>query len=124
MSDVLYSFPALRPIRDAKDLELLRSKAEADAHHVIGPSFIFEKHGEIAGYVGINSLPHWHGWFDTQRILPRDSCMLVNQIENHVRLQGAKYLTWMLPTESPFCPIMGRMGYKHASTLKLGVKLF
>jgi hypothetical protein len=110
-SNLLDSFPVLRPISNPGELEALQVAAAGDGHLVIAPTFLVEKGGEICGYIGLNSLPLWQGWLHTQRMGPRDSASIFSQVDNVCRLQGQKHLALLLPDTSGFNGVVERFGY-------------
>lgn len=127
--------PVLRPVRDAAELQRLQELAAADNHLVLAPTWVIVKvladghrgnpaQEEIVGYIGLNSLPLFQGWFDTKRINARDSVQIFNIVENLARGQGCQELGLLLPPSSPFAgkPIAA-LGYKHISVVGLELKL-
>lgn len=114
--------PTLRPVRDKEDLGQLLKAAAADNHLVLAPTVIIEKAGETAGYLGLNSIPFFQGWFDTQRINARDSALIFNQVENFCRMRGNKQLLLLLPTTSPFRNVMDRFDYLHLADAGMHLK--
>lgn len=122
IKDRLDHFPTMRPLRDAEELKALQELAAADDHLVLAPTFVVTKHGRIVGYIGLNSLPMFQGWFDQERMGPRDSLTVFNAVENHVRMQGGKHLALLLPLSSPFCGHTESIGYKHLAMVAFRVK--
>lgn len=123
MNDLLDNLPLLRPLRGGHDLERLVKAAAADGHLVWGPSHVIEKSGEIVGYIGLNSVPYFQGWFHTKQIGARESVMLFNQVENLARGHREwEQLMLLLPNTSPFCPVIERFGYRHLANAGLHLK--
>jgi hypothetical protein len=118
----LDGFPVLRPLKDADELKHLQAVAARDNHLVLAPTFVVEKEGRIVGYIGLNSLPLFQGWFDTNRMGPRDSLTIFNAVENFCRMQGMKQLGLLLPLTSPFTGRTKELGYEHISTVGLELK--
>jgi len=115
----------LRPLRDAADFQALLKHAHADNHLVISPTHIVDKRGEIVGYISFNSVPMVQGWFDTQRMKARDSARAIHGLEGMARENGFKWLTVLIPTDSPFTPLMSRFGYARLpQSCKLHFKTF
>ena len=115
-------FPTLRPIRSKEEHEALVKEAADDDHRVICPSHIIHQNGQIAGYVGLNSLPVWQGWFHTKRIKGRDSMILFSQCDNFFRMQGVRVAGFFVQKNSPFYDLCGHMGYEQLDEGKLMVK--
>jgi len=119
MSDLADHLPILRPLRDDEDLLRLQRAAAADNHLVLAPSWVIEKGGDVAGYIGLNSLPIYQGWFHTRRMQARDSLTVFNQVENLCRMRGGREVVLLLPQSSAFREIMSRFGYRHVDTVGL-----
>jgi hypothetical protein len=114
--------PLLRPVREA-DLERIMKAAAEDGHLALAPNYVIEKGGEVAGYIGLNSLPYFQGWFHTKLIGPRESVMIFNQVENLARGKiGWDQLVLLLPNTSPFCGLVPRFGYKHLADVGMHIK--
>ena len=115
--------PLLRPVRGEEDLERIFKAAAADNHVALAPNFVIEKAGEVAGYIGLNSIPYFQGWFHTQRIGPRESVMLFNQVENLTRMGKAGELMLLLPGSSSFRgAVIERFGYRHLVDVGMHIK--
>lgn len=120
--DITENLPLLRPVRES-DLEAIMKAAAADGHVALAPNFVIEKGGQIAGYIGLNSLPYFQGWFHTKLIGPRESVLLFNQVENLARGRiGWDQLVLLLPNTSPFCGVIPRFGYRHLSDVGMHLK--
>jgi len=120
--DLTGNLPLLRPVRES-DLEAIMKAAAADNHVALAPNFVIEKGGEIAGYIGLNSLPYFQGWFHTKLIGPRESVLIFNQVENIARGRiGWDQLVLLLPNTSPFCGVISRFGYKKLSEVGMHIK--
>lgn len=118
--------PVMRPVRDEADLKRLVTAAAQDNHLVLAPTWVIEKGGELAGYIGLNSVPTFQGWFHTAHVGPRDSALIFNQLENLCRMKlgthGWDQLLLLLPTTSPFRPVMERFGYRHLADAGMWLK--
>lgn len=126
MNDLTEHLPVLRPVRDEQDLQRLVTAAAEDNHLVLAPTFVIEKGGELAGYIGLNSTPTFQGWFRTDRIGPRDSALIFNQVENICRMKlntpGWDQILLLLPTTSPFRDVMTRFGYRQLAEVGMWLK--
>jgi hypothetical protein len=105
---MLDSFPIIMPCREA-DMEMLVKLASADGHAVIAPTFLVSKAQQVVGYVAI--IPCVHIWLDTQRVKVRDSAMVSNFFENHLRAQGGQIIGVSCVESSPLRPFLPRIGY-------------
>lgn len=92
-------------------LAALDAAAEADAHCPLNPTHVIERHGEIIGYFGINSLPLYRLWFHSAKMKAGDSTRLLFMIENHYRMNGVPLVATIINTASPFYPVAARGGY-------------
>lgn len=119
--DVIGGFVTLRPAKP-DDLRALVDAAALDGHRVLAPSHIIDKGGEIAGYIGLNSLPTFQGWFDRGKVKARDSATIFNIVENLCRAQGMRHLALLLPETSDFRGVIDRFGYERLATVTLEVK--
>jgi hypothetical protein len=114
--------PLVRPVRE-QDLERIMKAAAEDGHMALAPNLIIEKMGEVAGYIGLNSLPYFQGWYSTKLISARESVMLFNQVENLARGKvGWDQLILLLPNTSPFVGVIGRFGYRHLADVGMHIK--
>lgn len=116
------SGPTLRLLRKAEQLVGLMDMAAADNHRVVAPTFLIEKNGEVVGYIGLNSLPTFQGWFHTKKMNARDSLSIFNQVENLCRMQGMQQLALLLPLTSGFIEHTERLGYQELATVSLQLK--
>ncbi|CAK0765725.1 conserved hypothetical protein [Gammaproteobacteria bacterium] len=101
----------LSPIR-ASEFEALQRAAAADNHTVVGATHIIKRGSEIVGYGGISSLACLHVWVDSKRVRARESLDLLNLGENLAAgLTGQKTLLVPCANNSPFRPLLPRLGY-------------
>lgn len=123
MNRLTEPLPVLRRLRDPAELEKLVRQAAADGGHVVwGPSHVIEKHGELVGYIGLNSLPYFQAWFDTGKMAPRDSALVIGQVENLCRTADLRQLLALVPNQSPFRSALDRFGYRHLADAGLHLK--
>jgi hypothetical protein len=115
-------FPIIRPIRDAVELRLLEREAALDNHRVIAPTHLVELKGQIAGYIGINSLPMFQGWWHTERMKARNTLIVMSQVENMLRCNGAKVAGFFVVKGSPFNGFVEKVGYDLLDEGRLMVK--
>jgi len=115
-------YPVVRPLRDDEDLRRLQMIAAEDNHRVIAPTYVIELDGEIVGYLGINSMPMYQGWFHTKKMGPGNSAQVFTIVEHKFRMDGHKFVGLLLPETSPFAGGMARFGYEKVATVGLEVK--
>ena len=110
----------VRPYHPEHDATALEAAAAADAHGPLNPTHMIERHGEIIGYFGVNSLPLFRLWFHSGKMKAGDSTRLLFMMENHYRMAGVDVLGVIINTASPFYPVAARGGYVE----NLGDRLF
>jgi hypothetical protein len=110
----------VRPYHPEHDATALEAAAAADAHGPLNPTHVIERHGEIIGYFGVNSLPLFRLWFHSAKMKAGDSTRLLFMMENHYRMAGVDVLGTIINTTSPFYPVAARGGYVE----NLGDRLF
>ena len=112
----------LRPLSGVEEYKALKELASADDHAVLAPTLVIEKCGEIVGYVSLNAVPWWTGWFHSTKLYARDTIHLVNDVENLLRPAGHKLVVTLVAPESPFRPVMEKFGYAPAGEAMIGLK--
>jgi hypothetical protein len=115
----------LRPAR-AQDLPILEAQAKADGHALIAPSHVFERRGELVGYVSLGVVPLMLPWFDTKRCQGADSLYYINCMENLAAalMPAASSGLVCVPVMagSPFEPFIQKLGYVNAGQATLALK--
>lgn len=93
------------------ELELIAKAAQADDHYLIAPTHVVKKGGEIVGYWSVSGIPHVHLWHDSQKVTPRDSCILRNMMDTKISDLG--YATYIMYCEdkSPYMPHVEKLGF-------------
>jgi hypothetical protein len=122
MSDLVKEFPMVRPLRGQADWERLRDEAAKDGHEIFFPSHVIEKHGEVAGYLGVCSMPMLRMWLHTERMKARDSLLAMAVAENLMRANGVQAAGGLISRESNVFPHMAKMGWKGIGETVLHVK--
>lgn len=111
LSDLIQRLPLIRPVRTPADFERLRLAAEEDEHKVFFPSHSIEKEGELVGYIGLNSMPLLRMWMHTRKMTTRDCVMAMAVAENMLRASGVASMGCLISRESPFLPVVGKLGW-------------
>lgn len=102
----------IRPIQTALERAQLAAAAEADAHKLILPTHGFWRKDTPVGYASICVTPCVHTWFSTRHCSGRDSYPLIQRMEEMVREQGHGIVVVPVWEQSPFAPVMSRLGYE------------
>lgn len=114
----------VRPIGSQSEFDQLVVSAKADDHVVLFPTHAVWKNGEIVGYGSINATPMVNVWLDSKRIGPRDSVQLLGVAEALAATQGLKQIIMPCAENSPFFPMMEKLGFKRLGFTSLNVKQF
>jgi len=112
-----------RKIRSQEEWDSLCELAKKDSHGVFEPTFPIKRGHELCGYFSVGAVPMVLGHISIGDVLPRESFTLINAVENHVYLNGAKGVCFPMPKNSPFHPIMPSMGYSNVGEYDLFMKL-
>lgn len=99
------------PIDEHFSLGLLEHAAAEDDHIVIDPTHVIHKGGEIVGYISARPTVHW--WMHTKKCGPRDSLAVMHALETLLRERGHEEYVILCATNSPYHPLMTRLGYQH-----------
>jgi len=120
------SFVWLDRINSQEEARMLYEKAKADGHGLFCPTFKVKKSGEIIGWVSVGQplYPTCFGWLSTSTVKGRDGLSIMNMVENHAFLNGAKGLIMPVTKTSPFRPVMETVGYKLSGNFDLFLKEF
>jgi hypothetical protein len=100
-----------------EEFAALRAAAAADNHVVVDPTHVLKRgrgaSAEMVGYAGIQHLACLHVWVDSRRVRARESLELLNLGENLAAgLTGQRKLLVPCSAESPFRPLLPRLGYQ------------
>jgi len=120
MSDISKQL-SLRPVL-AEDLAGLDAAAKADAHCVMYPTHVARVGGEIAGYASALNTPLLNCWLSSKVLNPRASLMLLQMGEALCADKGARTVVVPCAAESPFNPLMEKMGFAKLGATVLYVK--
>lgn len=120
---MIKGFVRLDHIRQG-EFEQLAKLAVKDKHGVYVPTHTIKRDDQLIGYFSIGSpgVPIVLAWLDTENVRPRESFMLINSVENHVSLNGARSVAFPVPKDSPFHPLMPSMGYNNCGNYDFFVK--
>lgn len=124
MSDFIDHFPRLKPISSREELEALERAAAADNHSVLAPTHLVVRGGDIVGYASIGGIPILNVWVDSQRVKARESAYLLNAAENVAAATGVRRILLPCSQESPFHPLIEKLGYTRLGVTSLNVKGF
>lgn len=98
-------------ITDRSQLPPLIEEAARDNHRVLWPTHIAMKGDEIAGYASLGTVALVNLWSHSQRMTARDSLTLWKEMEQNARAIGFPAICVPCSPDSPFRPLMPRMGY-------------
>ena len=108
----------IRPFRP-EDMPALVANAAKDNHAgVYAPTFVYEKEGEIVGYISM-AVPAVLTWQDSKKMGPLDSVQLMGFIEG--ALAGRPFIAIPCDPESPYNRFLSKAGYTEYTKL---VKLY
>lgn len=116
--------PRLIPVKNAEDLDRVRSAAAADEHVAIAPTHIVERDGLIVGYCSIGAIPVVNAWLHSKIVHPRESVYLLNTAEAVAHAMGAQRILMPCSPNSPFHPHMERLGYRVLGDATICLKEF
>ena len=89
----------------------LQAAAAADEHKAYLPTHLVTRQEEIIGYISLEQASFMMIWLDSKRVHARESVLVLNTIENTLRLVGRKHLVTTCSTQSPFRPVMPELGF-------------
>lgn len=101
-----------RPIRSREEYERLTAAARADGHGALYPTWCMEKDGELVGAASLPWSPTVYCWAHTQKISALESVRALRQCEAAVATHGYSSLIVPCMPNSPFFPVMERLGYQ------------
>lgn len=107
-----------------EDMEALVQAAKEDSHSVVFPTHVLKKDGKVVGYFSLapNAMPTVLAWLSTKEVPSRESFHLINAIEYQVSVNGGQAIMWPVPENSPFFPLMEKLGYKNAGQYYVFIK--
>lgn len=116
-------FPVIMPLR-AEDVKPLKEVAKADNHTLLFPTHVIRRSGEVVGYCSMGGMPILNTWVHSERVRARESAMLLNVAENVMRATGSKAVVTPCSADSPFFPLMEKLGYSRMGQTTLNLKRF
>lgn len=111
MSDIVQRLPVIRKVRDGADFARLQEVAAEDEHRVYFPSHVVEKDGEVAGYLGVCSMPMLRVWLHKERMKARDTAFVMGVAENLLREKGVEVTGGLIARQSPLFPHLAKLGW-------------
>lgn len=116
--DKLVSIRHFKP----QDMEQLVKNATEDNHSgVYCPSFVYEKEGEIVGYLSM-AVPVVLSWQDSKKMKPIDSVQGIKFIEGV--LTNQPFICIPCDIESPYMKFLPKAGYvEYTKPVKLFIKV-
>lgn len=103
--------PVIRKVRDVADFNRLVEAAAEDEHRVYFPSHVIEKGGEVAGYLGVCSMPILRVWLHREKMKARDTAMAIAVAENLMRANGIEVAGGLIAKTSPVFPHLPKLGW-------------
>lgn len=113
-----------RKFRDPAEFQRLQELAAHDKHGVFAPTHPIRMGvgGELAGYFSVGAVPLVLAHLSTQDLSSRDSFNLINNVENLVALNNYTAVCFPVPRQSPFHPLMEKMGFLNLGEYDLFLK--
>ena len=111
----------IRPVRH-EELPKLQQLAAEDGHHVVGPTHVAVKDGDIVGYFSMGSIPMILTWLSTKHVVASDSLKNLRQIEATATINGHPVICIPCATDSPFYQHMEKLGYIEAPMMRFFFK--
>lgn len=102
----------------------LVAAAAADDHCVLYPTEVFEKNGEIVGYVSVFGMPIVNVWLDSKKVTARDSLYLLGRMNQGIKAKGIGSYVMPCAEISPFYPKMDKLGFSKLGSTTLFYKEF
>jgi hypothetical protein len=110
--------PRLQRVTNDSQFNEAVSAAAKDGHGLVGLTHTVVKGGEVVGAFNIGGLPLVSMWL-SEAVSPRESFHLINAVENVCAGQGVKQGLVAVSPDSPFAPVMERLGYENMGTCVL-----
>lgn len=123
---MINGFPYIDRVRSDEEMKELVRVAVEDNHSVFCPTHPVKKEKRFVGYFSVASprIPIVLAWLSTKELSSRDSCYLVNTLENSLAMQGAVGVCFAVNKDSPFHKVMENAGYKNGGSYDLFIKEF
>lgn len=119
--DWLLKLPRVRAVNSEEEYKKIVEAAAADNHGTFFPTLAITKGEEVVGYFSIGALPLIMMWLSTVRLNARESMNLLNTMEA-VAAKDSRFIAVPCPKDSPFYPLMEKMGYTNKGNYDLFVK--
>lgn len=121
---MINGFAYLDRFRSKEEIDALVKAAAEDKHGVYPPTHVVRKDGKTVGWFSINTpgMPFVLLWLSTKEITARESFSLVNSVESVLQLSGAYRMAIPVPKDSPFYPLMEKLGYRSAGEYEIFIK--
>lgn len=123
---MLPGFVGFDRVRSQEEMDQLIAKAKEDNHGVFIPTHPLRKDGELVGYfsIGHPGAILVFAWLSTKELGARDSFSLINAVEGMVAGPpiASGMICWPIPENSPFFPLMEKLGYKDAGSYHFFIK--
>lgn len=112
---------SIRPVRP-EHLAELTARAVAKKHHVLAPTSIVMKNGQISGYISIGMVPNVLLWLDDDAITPRDSVHVFGFVEDVMAHYNVPAYAMPTNAASPFNAIAQDAGFLNTGLHTMFVK--
>jgi len=112
------SLPVARKIQSPAEVDALEKSMEGQDSLIVAPTHIIRKDSAIVGHWAINSIPVVQAWHD-DGLINRDSYYLINTLQTLLDDRGINRHMIALSKESPYNPLMQRVGYTLAGNANL-----
>lgn len=104
-------WPWVSPLKSETELRALIELASGDHHMIFAPTHLIRRGEELLGYVSLGGATVLNAWVDSRRVSARESLFALNVVENLAAASGVKRLLLPVAENSPFFPLVGRLGY-------------
>jgi len=112
----------LRAIRTADEFQRLKDAAAADNHRIVLATHLIQKDGEIVGYGSVNGAPLVNVWLDSRKVEALESVRLLRRLTDGLSFTGARNVLMPCGENSPFYPVMEKLGFERLGSTTLHLK--
>lgn len=113
--------PTIRPLKQ-EEYEPLKEVAKADNHQLLFPTHIVRGDSGILGYASVCATPILNLWLDSKRVGAREGILVLNTIEQGLRMAGREAIVAPCAQESPFYQHIEKLGYECLGHTTLNLK--